>query len=97
MFMPHAKNSVLEEATKVMTTTATTMFYNAKVQVKSLHTVKAYRQNRARAPHILYCNSRWRRVASFMLPATLPPGKELMVFIEFRLGRPQNQSDCFWR
>jgi len=96
--MPHAKSSVLEEATMLMTTTtATTTFYNAKVQVKSLHTVKAYRQNRARAPHILYCNCGWRRVASFMPPAALPPGKELMVFIEFTLVRPQNQSECFWR
>jgi len=61
MFMPHAKSSVIEEATTVITTT-TTLFYNAKV--KSLHTVKAYRQNRAGTPHILHCNSRWRWVAS---------------------------------
>jgi len=87
MFMPHAKSSVLEEATKVMTATTTiTMFYNAKVQVKSLHTVKAYRRNRARAPHILHCNSRWRRVPSFMPPDALPSGKEPVVFIDFEAG-----------
>lgn len=61
MFMLHAKISVLEEAT---TTATTTTFYNATVKVKSLHTVKAYRQNRPRAPHVLHCNSRWRWVAS---------------------------------
>jgi hypothetical protein len=98
MFMLNARSSIHEDAITVMTTKmTTTAFCYVKVKVKSLHTVKAYRLNRARAAHILKCNREGGEWTASCLQLLYLQAENPWYSLTVRLGGHQNQSDCFWR